>query len=58
MKAIFTLVLILIMQREADNGDAPSGEHQEVRIEPGKRSVRRFLREEIKEIQWVLGRRI
>jgi hypothetical protein len=50
--------IILHLQREADNGDAPSGEHHEVRIEPGKRSVRRFLREEIKEIQWVLGRRI
>lgn len=50
--------IILHLQREADNGDAPSGEHQEVRIEPGKRSVRLFLREEIKEIQWVLGRRI
>ncbi|MFM2037829.1 MAG: hypothetical protein RL432_768 [Bacteroidota bacterium] len=50
--------VILHMQREADNGDAPSGAHQTIPVNEKNPALRSYLKEEIKEIEWILGSKI
>lgn len=50
--------VILHMEREADNGDAPSGAHQTIPINEKDPALRSYLKEEIKEIEWILGSKI
>jgi hypothetical protein len=46
------------LQREADNGDAPSGAHQTISVNEKNPALRFYLKEEIKEIEWILESKI
>lgn len=50
--------VILHMEREANNGDAPSGAHQTIPVNEKDPALRSYLKEEIKEIEWILGSKI
>jgi hypothetical protein len=50
--------IILHLQREADNGDAPSGAHQTISVNEKNPALRFYLKEEIKEIEWILESKI
>lgn len=50
--------VILHLERAADNGDAPSGAHQTIPVNEKDPALRSYLKEEIKEIEWILGSKI